>query len=324
MTSEWSLAATIYVPDHYQTIQSAINAASNGDTIIVRPGVYIENMDYIGKKVVVRSEQGPEVTIIDGNQAGSVVTFQNGEDENSAIDGFILTNGNAIDGGGIYCNGSSPIISNNIITSNNGGGICCISCSPIISKNDIINNIANHLGGGIFVAWETNPVISYNLIANNQALGGGGGIYVGANSESTIHHNIICGNTTGYWGGGGINLWSVSAIYGTYSYVYCNLIINNTATGTNQGEGGGGIYSRYDTSLIYNNTFVGNSAYRGGGIYILNQPSCVPVIYNCIFWDNNASSIGPEIHTEPSLFVKQFGLGEVLRRQRRLVRNGKH
>jgi len=105
-----ALSATIYVPDNYAKIQGAIDASANGDLIIVRPGAYLENIDFVGKMITVQSEQGAVVTTIDGNQAGSVVVFQTGEDENSRLDGFTITNGSGtLDpyghnrGGGIYC-----------------------------------------------------------------------------------------------------------------------------------------------------------------------------------------------------------------------------
>jgi len=73
-------AATLYVPDDYTTIQSAIDAAGGGTTILVRPGTYLENLDFKGKAITVRSELGPDVTSIDGGSPaspdeGSVVAF---------------------------------------------------------------------------------------------------------------------------------------------------------------------------------------------------------------------------------------------------------
>jgi hypothetical protein len=102
-------AATLHVPSQYPSIQGAMTAAANGDTILVAPGTYVENIDFLGKSVHLLSEQGPEVTIIDGNQAGSCVTFADGEDENAIIEGFTLTNGSGRDvpglpdvGGGVF------------------------------------------------------------------------------------------------------------------------------------------------------------------------------------------------------------------------------
>ena len=88
-----AFSATLYVPDNYPTIQTAIDAAGGGDTVIVRPGIYVENIDFKGKAITVESEQGPQGTIIDGNQSGSVVRFQSGEGLDSILSGFSITNG---------------------------------------------------------------------------------------------------------------------------------------------------------------------------------------------------------------------------------------
>jgi len=79
------------------TIQGAINASLDGDIVVVRPGTYVENIDFgpggVPMAITVKSEMGPSVTFIDGNQAGSVVTFLSGEELDSVLDGFTLTNG---------------------------------------------------------------------------------------------------------------------------------------------------------------------------------------------------------------------------------------
>ena len=81
---------TWYVPDDFPTIQGAISdpLVMNGDTVIVRPGTYVENINFLGKAITLVSEQGPEYTFIDGGQAGSVVTFTNNEGLDSVLDGF--------------------------------------------------------------------------------------------------------------------------------------------------------------------------------------------------------------------------------------------
>lgn len=93
------LAATIYVPDDFGTIQGAIDHASSNATIIVRPGTYVENIDFLGKAVAVRSERGPGFTSIDGNQLESAVTFSSGEGAGSILEGFTITNGKGRESG---------------------------------------------------------------------------------------------------------------------------------------------------------------------------------------------------------------------------------
>ncbi len=101
----WASAGTLPVPSpSYPTIQSAIAAAVNGDTVLVSPGTYVENIDFLGKRIVVESASGPTVTVIDGGGGVSVVTFQSGENNDSRLEGFTLTNGAAYHwagGGGV-------------------------------------------------------------------------------------------------------------------------------------------------------------------------------------------------------------------------------
>jgi len=79
-----SIFGTLNVPGDYATIQGAIDAAVNGDTVLVAPGTYVENIDFLVKAITVKSSSGAEATVIDGGNPpdpdfGSVVTFSNGE-----------------------------------------------------------------------------------------------------------------------------------------------------------------------------------------------------------------------------------------------------
>ena len=129
----------INVPGDQPTIQEGINVAVDADTVLVQPGTYIENINYNGKLITVASlflitqdTTYISTTIIDGNQNGSVVAFENGEDSSAVLCGLTITNGFA---SGIYFFNSSPSLVNVIITNNSaaeygyGGGITC-SNSP--------------------------------------------------------------------------------------------------------------------------------------------------------------------------------------------------
>ena len=134
-------AKTIYVPIDEPTIQAAINFASNGDTVLVAPGTYYENINFMGKAITVTSSGGPAVTTINGGARGTVVMFITNEGRNSVLSGFTITNGNSYynnqnlgildyEGGGIYVNSASPTITNNVITANvacgDGAGIAAL------------------------------------------------------------------------------------------------------------------------------------------------------------------------------------------------------
>jgi Right handed beta helix region len=274
-----ALATTRRVPADHPTIQAAINASANGDTVLIAPGTYTENINFAGKAIRVTSEGGPQVTIIDGNQIATVVTFNSGEGLSSELSGLTLQNGaprfGIGNGGGVNIQNSSPTITNNIVVNNSaseGGGIRVGGGSPIISNNRITNNTTGGFGGGIF-AGGSSPIIRENLITENTA-GFGGGIAMLGTSSAQILNNSIVSNTAQF--GGGIELFASGPVT-----IRSNLISRNEA------QGGGGIEMVNDSpAVIVQNLIVKNRASSsGGGISWGNQPGAV--INNTIA-DNDA------------------------------------
>jgi len=217
-----SYSATLLVPSEYSTIQSAIDASSSGDTVLVSAGTYFENINFNGKNIAVIGEDR-ENTIIDGGQNGSVVTFDSIEGTASALSNFTITGGNAYDGGGIYCSSSAPTIKDNIITGNvsetYGGGISCNYSSPIIMNNTITSNSAIY-GGGISFDRYTSSVIKGNNINGNSAEEGGG-IGCFTFSSPTITNNTIAGNSAST-NGGGIYCYYISSPSVTNTIIWDN------------------------------------------------------------------------------------------------------
>jgi len=285
-----SSATIINVPDDYAAIQQGIDASIIGDTVLVQPGTYVENINFNGHNIVLGSmylTTGDttfiDSTFIKGGFDGSVITFENGEDTCSKITGFTICEGNNMNGGGIFCTGSNPEISHNIIRNNivseRGGGIFCGNASnPMISYNKISNNNSVLSGGGIRCT-DSSPVISYNLICNNSTFpewGCSGGAISCYNGNPVIRHNTIIWNTADFLGGG------IACSYLSPMISY-NLIAYNTA------DYGGGIYCISSFPNIINNTISRNTAiYEGGGLKDLLGAN--PTITNCIFWGNIAQS----------------------------------
>jgi|GEM_PF-518698 len=235
-------AGTYYVPDDYLTIQSAIDASANGDTIIVRPGTYMERIDFLGKSIYLQSEEGPlSTTISNPSSGGSVVVFVNQEGPDSVLEGFTVTNGwgtqgptGDLMGGGIWCYDSSPTILNNIIQINMadmGGGIAAVRTSVEIRNNVIINNGADDKGAGLMFAecLTGAPSVENNLICGNWARGSGGGIYAGRNAQIEIINNTLCENAAGIIpkNGGGISCQNIASVNIYNSVIWGNLSTSN-------------------------------------------------------------------------------------------------
>ncbi|MBD3170327.1 MAG: DUF1565 domain-containing protein [candidate division Zixibacteria bacterium] len=191
------LPSTVVVPDDFATIQEAIDSSSSGDTILVNPGEYIENIDYSGKNLIIASlflTTGEiayiDSTIIDGDSAGCVIKIENGEDSTAVLAGFTVRNGYADSGGGIYCRESSPVIYRNKIMENlsmYGAGIYIDSlASPAIRHNLIYENYADSSGAGIFARHDSSE-ISNNTIVQNIADSSGGGIHCDSCASSLIN-----------------------------------------------------------------------------------------------------------------------------------------
>lgn len=230
-------ATIIHVPADSTTIQSGINGANNEDTVLVHPGTYFENINFNGKNITVSSTMGADSTIIDGNQNGSVVTFNGGEDTTAVLMGFTLTNGNNLKGGGIYCNNSSPKI----------------------THVNIMENTAKEDGGGIYCYYNSNPIIRHVTIAGNSCFYEGGGIHCQSNSNPILTDVIIRENVVGLIGGG------------MYSIISNPTLINVTIS-NNYSNKGGGLYFISSNLIFENVNIIGNSAhYYGGGIYCSNS-----------------------------------------------------
>jgi len=301
-------AGIIHVPGDQPTIQAGIDAAMDGDTVLVADGTYTglgnKDLDFWGKAITVKSENGPENCIIDceGSEADlhRGFYFHSGEIEDSVVQGFTIQNGYITSsaaapyyGGGIYCRYSSPTITSNTITNNEagryGGGIFCWSSSPKITNNTISGNTANTLGGGISCYNSSSPTITKNTIFGNMVTDDGGGISCHHNSSPTIANNTIFGNTA--TSGGGIRCYYYSS-----PTITDNVITRNTVT-----HHGGGIYQEYSSPTIFNNTILGNMAgVRGGGIYCSNSS---PAITNNTIFGNTANTRGGGIYCRIGSFL---------------------
>lgn len=255
-------ATILHVPSSYATIQSAISASSSGDTILVQPGTYFENINFRGKNIFLTSlyyvssdTSYISSTIINGStpsnpDTASCVIFNSGEDSTAVLQGFTITAGagtkwDDIHGAGLY---------------REGGGVLIELASPSVLHNIIINNIVTNTtgvtstgGGGIRIG-DGNPIICSNIISFNQGRYGAGVVlnYTGCR----ITNNIIASNTGGqdYYGGSGI--WIYNNLGTAPKIIVNNTITNNFSTLTT-GSGGISVWSATNV-IIKNNIVYGN------------------------------------------------------------------
>ena len=290
-----SLAQTTWIVDQggggdYTGIQTCIDGASSGDTCEVNPGTYTETINFSGKAITVQSSAGADTTIIDGAQAGSVVTITSGESNDSRLDGFTIRNGNSTaSGGGILCTYSSPTITNCTIRENsaatNGGGIFFQnhpSHNPSVTNCTIMENSAGSTGGGINCYLSSGLTVESSTISDNNSIGTGGGINC-RECSPTIMGCTISGNNTGPVNGGGI-----------YCYLGTPTIMNCTISGNGNTDtaSGGGIHCYSSNPTITNCTISGNGntqMYYGGGISCY---SSYLTITNCTIFGNTAQRGG--------------------------------
>ncbi len=283
---------------NYRSIQEAINDARHGDTIIVSPGTYRENVSFKGWRITVRSEDPGDLgivrsTIIEGT-AGASVVFEFGERKESMLTGFTIT------GGGILCSAASPTIVNNVIRNCTGEGIKGRSgAAPTIEGNEIFANVLDGIyscdglirgntisGNNTGIAYCNGPIldnvifengpasglylcsgeIAGNTIVDNSTSAYGGGLF---HCGGPIHNNIIAGNRADFHGGG--------------LYECSQTISNNTIVGNRAGATGGGLGRC--TGVVSNNIIAFNDAPQGGGIHGPGSYS-----YNA-FWGNSATHL---------------------------------
>ena len=171
----------VYVPEEYPTIQDGIDAVSEGGTVFVADGTYSgdgnRNLNFKGKAFTLKSQSGPDTCTINYSGVSRGFCFDTGEETDSILNGFTVTNGNVAGGGaGILCSNSSPTITNCVITANRtsweGGGISCYFASPVIVNCVISENSAGQSGGGI-LCYYSSPVITNCTICGNSADRGG-------------------------------------------------------------------------------------------------------------------------------------------------------
>ena len=255
MVCQFVLAGTIKVPKDHITIQAGINAAVDGDMVLVADGLYMGignvNLDFKGKLITVKSANGADKCMIDCQKVNQTrgFIFRHQETKDAIVSGFTIRNGNFKEG--------------------NGGGIHCFDASPTIISCILTENVAE-AGGGIFCD-NALPLIIDCLITKNQAKGGGG--IQSHRGSPTITGCRISENVAGT--GGGIFLAKSS------------VVVTNTLVYKNQADYGGGILCSLDSLLfLHSSTITDNIAMYGGGLFFSESDT---MLVNSILHQNSES-----------------------------------
>ncbi|MBT3223057.1 MAG: hypothetical protein HN348_28625, partial [Proteobacteria bacterium] len=294
------------VPTIHQTIQDAIDAAPDNGIVCVESGTYVENIDLGTSNITVWGIDGPQSTIIDGGGVDTVVKV--GNTTSAVIDGFSISNGHGVEGGGINLQGSIVTLNNLIVSTNDalyGGGVWCEGASPTMTDVVITGNTAINDGGGIgLFSCLSSVVLSDVTIADNTAANGGG-LYMRESWDETslsfphsgnqISNTSISGNSATY--GGGVYIYDGeqhdegdTGYFKIITTEFSNVIVSG-----NFATYGGGLSIQGDTKVVLANvTISGNSATSdGGGLYLDAATTYAePQLINLNISSNEATSGG--------------------------------
>ncbi len=252
------MADTINVPEDYPGVIEAVDAAVNGDLILVHTGNYPGPINFQGKAITVRNDS-PSVSKVTLGGIGTVVIFENGEGPDSVLDGFSIRDSTASE------------YNNELV----GGAIRIVDSSPTVIGCFMFNNGADDKGGAIYCENSEARLIGNAFFASRSRDGLGGGIYVGDFSDVTLENCVFLNCLADY--GAGLYVDSGS-----------NINVKNCTISVNFADfRGGGIVVGNDASatvvnsIVYDNTDnVGNG--EDTQIYLEGIGATASVNYTCI------------------------------------------
>ncbi|MCB9766098.1 MAG: right-handed parallel beta-helix repeat-containing protein [Alphaproteobacteria bacterium] len=282
-----AIAATLTVDASggasYTSIQSAINAARNGDIVRVRPGTYTETIDTSGKNLTIESTSGSSQTTIDGTSGDHVVSVSSGE--TVTLTGFRLEGGSH----GVEVRASTLTAEDITVTQVTGaapgGGFSVTEGGTLVVDDCRVRNITltNNFYGGGFYIYEATATISNCTVSGNSAYQGGGAYIWDATVTMT---DVDFDGNASDWHGGGLRIRNGSDVTGTRVTLQNNTatnkgggasvvdsdmdLRNSEVTGNTAGDSGGGlaVENALRNGTVFRGTLSGNTAGgAGGGVY---------------------------------------------------------
>lgn len=325
-------ADKLIVPKQYKTIQSAVDAAVQGDQIIILPGTYPEKVVLPSQGISLIGKGGPEATTIDatglsGSPISCIIGLKDpGKYLDDSVSGLTLTGGtgtlnpvwNTLQGGGMFIYNASPTIHDCIITGNTaefgGGGIWAQDSQSVITSTIFTNNTVTGetRGGGGLYLWNSSATVTNCSIRNNQSDSGGGLNCKGGDTSTITGCDISMNNTND--SGGGISVTSSSPVFegctikqnaamrfgGGATVDFCDTVIfrNCTFEGNAASFTGGGLRVHEGGTLVEKCHFEINTSEIGGGGIVVNgnESPGVLTVSGCSFVNNAGSFNGGAIH----------------------------
>ena len=281
--------ATIQVPWNQPTIEHGLDAASDGDTVLVGPGTYSgifnQRLSFDGKAVTLRSKRGPLLTIIDGGGAGRGFVFAAG-DTSARVEGLTVRNCHAVyddvSGGAIHCSaGASPRFEDCIIqdcSAAYGGAIYSNGASPSFEGCVIERCRASTDGGGVYLVNSNAEFTDCRIVECVADRHGGAGRTTGG--LNTFWGCLVSGNGAGDVGG-------AFYVSGSSILLESSWMMYNDAGG----RGGAAYFDGGGVSVVRACEIRGNQAGSdGGGVYVISSSD--PNFTNVLIADNSSDGVG--------------------------------
>jgi hypothetical protein len=282
-------AAILHVPADLPTIQAGIDAAAEGDTVLVAPGLYFENLSIWYKQISLESEAGADKTIIDGQGLDNTLFLYHLPGRQSTrVSGFTIRNGKAIrgSGGGIVSIGGADVIENNVIFHNwayiEGGGISLAYSYGIVQHNRIVGNASRQWAGGLGSS-DGSPTIVDNVFEDNHARGNGGALSVASEGSPLILRNEIRRNDANVGG-------AIYVTFGSRARFSDNLLHDNVA----RSAGGGAfitLVNGTESGRWVNNTIADNMAPSGTQVFVEGVGRNVQFFNNAIVGPDTGAAV---------------------------------
>jgi hypothetical protein len=276
----------------FDAIQEGIDAASDGDTVLVLDGTYTgagnKDLDFAGRLITVRSENGPEYCIIDCEHDGRGFYFHGGETADSVVQGFRIENGNVRPGGGLYCYESSPTVRGCVFLGNDDSAVYReYWADPTIADCTFVANSDSYWSCNptIVGLYECNLTVSRCLIAANGSAGISAGWDHFGPSSAVITNCTVVGNLGGISGS---------------DLTIANSLVAGALYGGEPRRGEFAAVSSTGHLTMVNCTVAANLFYGNGIGVRCGGDSCVAIISNSIVWGNSEPG-------EPEIIVGEYG-----------------